>query len=68
MKKKTNWRKRLFVALGALVLFGVVGVGTIYWQYFRKDPQFLEEKKQSDAVQNELDGLFDDEPAEASGV
>jgi antirestriction protein ArdC len=60
--KKRSWRRRLAVALGGLVLMGSVGVGVVYWQYFRKDPAFLEEKRQSDQTQQELDEMFADEP------
>ena len=64
MANKKNWRVRLAVALSGLVLMGSVGAGVVYWQYFRKDPQFLEEKRQSDQTQQELDDLFSDELAE----
>jgi hypothetical protein len=69
MTKKTKWRRRLAVALAGLVLTGSVGLGVVYWQYFRKDPAFLEEKRQSDQTQQELDDLFADElPGEPAGA
>lgn len=69
MTNKRKWRKRVAVALSGLVLMGSVGAGVVYWQYFRKDPAFLEEKKQSDQTQQELDDLFSDElPGEPAGA
>ena len=61
MTQKKRWRRRLAAALGGLVILGSVGVGVVWWQYFRKDPQFLEEKERTDQVQKELDDLFADE-------
>jgi type II secretory pathway component PulL len=69
MTNRKKWRRRLAVALGGLVLASSVGVGVVYWQYFRKDPAFLEEKRQSDQTQQELDDLFADElPDESAGA
>jgi len=63
---RKKWAKRLAVALAGLALLGSVGAGVVYWQYFRKDPQFLEEKRQSDQVQQEIDDLFADDTGSAS--
>ena len=69
MTKPRRWRRRLAASLSGLLIAGSVGAGVIYWQYFRKDPQFLEEKRQSDQVQGELDELFADEaPEHSSGT
>lgn len=61
MTGRWSWTRKLAVALGGLALLGSVGAGVVYWQYFRKDPQFLEEKRQSDQVQQEIDDLFADD-------
>ena len=61
------WRRRLAIATLGAVLAGSLGGGFVYWQYFRKDPQFLEDKRQGDVVQHELDDLFADEsPVEST--
>lgn len=70
--RMTNNRKKLWIlaaSLGGLLLLGSIGAGVVYWQYFRKDPQFLEEQRQSEQLQQEIDELFaDDVPGDGAGA
>jgi len=61
-----GWKRLLLATLGGLVLVGAVGAGVVYWQYFRKDPQFVEEKRESEQMQAEIDGLFEEASGETS--
>ena len=60
----TQKRSRIRIAaamLGGMFLFGSAGAGVMYWQFFRKDPQFLKQKAQSDETQKTLDDIFDED-------
>ena len=61
-QKRPRSRLRIVAAvLGAMLLVGSAGAGVVYWQMFRKDPRFLEQKAESDRTQHALDNIFDEE-------
>ena len=60
---KRNKRRRFRTAaavLGGMFLIGTAGAGVMYWQLFRKDPHFLEQKAESDRTQQTLNDIFDE--------
>ena len=60
MSKNRRWMRIAAAMLGGMLLLGSAGATVIYWQYFRKDPQFLEDKARSDQTQTNLDDIFDE--------
>ena len=57
-KKTSKWKQRLLAAAAVAAVGGSIAGGIVYWEFFRKDPAFVEQKRQSDQLQGALDDVF----------